>query len=135
VIEALCDFCLARSERPGGVGLPPPPPLSSDSEELSCNVDVLLLDDFKDEILTSLPLYRVLKIDVEGADTWVIEGAHSLLRQKVFQHIFFECNRPRMRSLGISEYLAHQILQDCGFKIKPLTNPNRQVCEYHAYCH
>ena len=43
----------------------------------------------------------VLKIDVEGADTWVLYGCEQLLKQKAIRNIFFEQNGARMAELGI----------------------------------
>ena len=46
-----------------------------------------------DEELKDVSFIDVLKIDTEGADTWVLEGAAFLLRQKRIRHVFFEENR------------------------------------------
>jgi FkbM family methyltransferase len=43
----------------------------------------------------------VLKIDVEGADTWVLFGCEELLRKQQIGRIFFEQNLGRMELLGI----------------------------------
>jgi hypothetical protein len=62
----------------------------------------------------------VLKIDVEGADTWVLQGAEQLLRRQRISHIFFEENVVRMSALGLKLKDAQELLQDCGYRLEPL---------------
>ena len=54
----------------------------------------------------------VLKIDVEGADTWVLLGCEALLKKKRIGTIFFEQNRGRMERLGIAPGEAQTFLRD-----------------------
>ncbi len=79
-------------------------------------VPVVTLDDQ----LKDMPFIEVLKIDTEGADTWVLEGATSLLRQKRIRHVFFEENRQRMAQLDIKQGAAAEILRDTGYSVKVL---------------
>ena len=62
----------------------------------------------------------VLKIDTEGADTWVLEGASQLIKDKRIKHIFFEENKVRMSALGILSETAKDLLMSCGYKLKPI---------------
>lgn len=62
----------------------------------------------------------VLKIDVEGADTWVLQGCAELLRQKRIQVIFFEQNQPRMQALGIAPGEAQRFLRSHDYTCVPL---------------
>jgi len=57
----------------------------------------------------------VLKIDVEGADTWVLQGCQSLLQRKRIKTIFFEQNPARMRELGIKPEEAMSLLRSHGY--------------------
>jgi FkbM family methyltransferase len=64
----------------------------------------------------------VLKIDTEGADTWVLQGAKQLLQCKRINHIFFEENIGRMSALGLKPKEAQSLLQDCGYRLEPIGN-------------
>lgn len=63
---------------------------------------------------------NVLKIDTEGADTWVIQGAEKLLKSHRINHIFFEENTARMEQLGIKPGEAQKLLTGCGYKLTNL---------------
>jgi len=58
----------------------------------------------------------VLKVDVEGADTWVLFGCEKLLRNKRIGTIFFEENRSRMERFGIKQGEAQSFLRDLGYR-------------------
>lgn len=70
----------------------------------------------------------VLKIDVEGADTLVLQGAEQLLRERRIQHIFFEVNRPRMDQLGISPDTAFTLLNRHGYQVKAIDKNEMHAC-------
>lgn len=61
----------------------------------------------------------VLKIDVEGADTLVLQGCENMLRNKQIDKIYFEQNEARMSELGIKPGEAQTFLQDCGYCCAP----------------
>jgi len=75
-----------------------------------------------DEVFMNLQCEHIdgLKIDTEGADTWVIYGAEQLLRSHKIKHIFFEENTVRMSALGIRPGEAQTLLQECGYHSKSL---------------
>lgn len=85
-----------------------------------------------DSALADIPLINVLKVDVEGADTWVLEGAEALLKAKRIHHIYYELNKPRLRILGIKEDRAEKFLQSLGYTVKALEDPMCEVVEYYA---
>lgn len=62
----------------------------------------------------------VLKIDVEGADTWVLFGCEALLKKKRIGTLFFEQNRERMELLGIAAGGAQTFLRDLDYTREPL---------------
>ena len=68
-----------------------------------------------------------LKIDVEGADAWVIAGAEGLLRARRIAHVFYEENKPCMAALGIAEGEAARVLEGCGYRVRALTDPARDI--------
>ncbi|MFN0015274.1 MAG: FkbM family methyltransferase, partial [Saprospiraceae bacterium] len=70
----------------------------------------------------------VLKIDVEGADTLVLQGARQLLAAHQIDHVFFEVNRVRMERLQIPQHQAPELLAACGYRTEQIA-PN----EFHAY--
>jgi FkbM family methyltransferase len=76
---------------------------------------------------------RVLKIDVEGADTWVLQGADSLLNDKRIEHIFFELNKGRMRMLGIPYDEPLNYLRSKGYQLAIMDGADSSLIEYHAW--
>jgi FkbM family methyltransferase len=90
-----------------------------------CEVSVVTAD----EALAGAEYARidVLKIDVEGADTWVIEGARKLLAGRRIRHVFFERNEPCMLSLGVRAGEAQRILREANFIVEHLGGD-----EWHA---
>jgi FkbM family methyltransferase len=62
----------------------------------------------------------VLKIDVEGADTWVLFGCERLLKSRRIQTIYFEQNPHRMERLGIVPGDAQKFLQNIGYEYHPM---------------
>lgn len=89
------------------------------------SVEVIPLD----QLIPADIAISVLKIDVEGADTWVIQGARRLLEQKRIRHVFFEENPQRMELLGIDRTEAFSLLESLGYAVDASFQPN----EHHAY--
>ena len=85
-----------------------------------------------DELLEGNIMIEVLKIDVEGADTWVLYGAERLLKEKRVKNIFFEENTERQQQLGISRNEASVFLHDMDYSIKNLNFNESGVSEFHA---
>ena len=98
------------------------------ADETSVEVEVVRLDDVigEDEIV------NVLKIDVEGADTWVLYGAQRLLEQKQVRNIFFEENAVRMAALGIPQTAAREFLESVGYRVHQISGGTSALVEYHA---
>ena len=105
-------FTLGSDEQTGWGGL------SIRNQDDAIKVPVITLDEFflkrEDERI------QVLKIDTEGADTWVLQGAKHLLRLHKINHIFFEQNTSRMSALGIKPGVAQNLLQDCGYSLEKI---------------
>jgi FkbM family methyltransferase len=85
-----------------------------------------------DGALADVERIDVLKIDVEGADAWVIEGAAELLRSRRVRHVYFELNKPRMRLLEIADDTAVSCLRDAGYRVEALDDPDGEAVEFHA---
>jgi FkbM family methyltransferase len=75
----------------------------------------------------------LLKIDVEGADTWALMGCERLLSARRIKQVWFEQNKPRMRRLGIGESEAEKFLQSCGYKVQPESDPSGELVDWLAF--
>jgi FkbM family methyltransferase len=84
--------------------------ISNDASDNNIEVPLVRLDE---ELPDSM--VDVLKIDVEGADTWVLYGCEQLLRKKQIRKIFFEQNDARMAELGIGANEARDFLTSVGY--------------------
>ncbi len=63
----------------------------------------------------------VLKIDVEGADTWVLFGCEALLKARKIDTIYFEQQPSRMERLGIGPGEAQHFLEKLGYQCRALS--------------
>jgi hypothetical protein len=82
--------------------------------ETSLKVEVITLDEY---FAARAHPIEVLKIDVEGADTLVLEGAEKLLSRGLIEHIFFEFYGERMEYLGIPRNKPFDLLAKHGYKV------------------
>ncbi len=113
---------VAAGRAPGRMDFDPGSPdqtgwggLAVQRTDRSVAVDVVRLD----EALDNSGRIALLKIDVEGADTWVLMGCEKLLSRRRINEIWFEENRPRMRALGIGEREALTFLRGVGYVTTP----------------
>jgi FkbM family methyltransferase len=85
-----------------------------------------------DEILERFERIAAIKIDTEGADTWVIKGVKRILAEHRVDHIFYEQNSTRMKELGIERHDAEAFLESLGYRVTHLdgdqfhARPSRQ---------
>ena len=87
----------------------------ADAPAYSLEVDVTRLDEFAEtEKLTRLDL---LKIDVEGSETAVLQGARESLR-RFRPAILVEAYDPALRQLGTSAAELLQLLRDSGYELR-----------------
>jgi FkbM family methyltransferase len=105
----MVTFDIGPAEQTGWGGI------SSGQSATSITVPMVRLD----EELPDRPI-AVLKIDVEGADTWVLQGCENLLRNRRIGFIFFEQNEERMKALGIQVGEAQNFLRSLGYQCTPL---------------
>lgn len=89
-------------------------------------VEVDTLDNIA--AINSITNIKVLKIDTEGADTWVLYGAKSLLRQKRISHIFFEENPYRRNLLNIKASEAEDFLKQMNYAVEKVA-----AHDFYAY--
>lgn len=75
---------------------------------------------------------RLLKIDIEGADTWALRSAAGLFQHGRVDEVWFEQHKPRMRALGITEHEAHDWLRERGFTLRARTDPDDDLVEWVA---
>ncbi len=100
--------------------------LSLTNNQSSIEVEVDTLDNYTDK--NNISKIDVLKIDTEGADTWVLYGAEKLLKEKRIDHIFFEHNFTRMKLLNIKEEEAVNFLEKLDYTVK-----QQSANDFYAY--
>jgi FkbM family methyltransferase len=94
----------------------------------SIEVEVIRID----ELVPSDRPISLMKIDVEGADTWVLQGCEKLLKAKLINEIWYEQNKPRMENLGIPLDTAQDYLRLMGYQPFPLGDPRKDLVEWRA---
>jgi len=115
------QFNLATEDNQSGWG-----GITIDHNTESVEVDVDTLDNYTAQ--NGIDQIDVLKIDTEGADTWVLYGAKRLLEQKKIKHIHFEVNLPRMKLLNISPDEAPKFLNSVGYTVQKVSDS-----DYYAF--
>ena len=85
-----------------------------------------------DEVIDCKTTIDFMKIDVEGADTWVLMGAEKLLKEKSVKEIHFEQNKPRLHQLGIKENEAADFLESVGYKASALSDSTSDIVDWQA---
>jgi FkbM family methyltransferase len=127
--------CCGAGAAPGCLQFDPGPAdqtgwggFSSDTRESLIQVDVVRLD----QVIPADQAVALLKVDVEGADTWVLHGCEQLLRRKQIAELRYEQNRPRMQALGIREGDAPRFLENLGYRVRAVTNGNALVSDWIA---
>lgn len=115
------NFTLENSEGQTGWG-----GFTLEGSSTSVEVSVDTLDNYAET--HGIDEIDVLKIDVEGADTWVLLGAAQLIREKRIKHLFFEANQSRMALLGIAPDEAENFLTQHGYVVERMSDD-----AYYAY--
>jgi FkbM family methyltransferase len=64
-----------------------------------------------------------LKIDVEGAEPFVLRGAAAALANPSLGTVVFELNKPGSIALGLEPDESLRILENAGFRLMPLEKP------------
>jgi FkbM family methyltransferase len=100
--------------------------LSFNNDSNLIEVEVDTLDDYTTS--NNISKIDVLKIDTEGADTWVLFGAKRLLKEKKIDHIFFEHNPPRMELLNIAQNEAKDFLEKFDYAVE-----QHSPTDFYAY--
>lgn len=99
--------------------------ISNDVSASTIEVPVVRLDEELQDCVID-----VLKIDVEGADTWVLYGCENLLKKRQIRRIFFEDNPSRRAELGIGANEAREFLESVGYACRPFGKGSH---EWEAY--
>lgn len=105
---------------------------SSEAEKLqgAIRVPVTTLDKIFEHDSRTIEL---LKIDTEGADALVIQGAETLLKQKRIARIHFEQNYWRMEALGIGPNTAIELLEGLDYHVERSGKPSKGLENYVAW--
>ena len=120
--SGILPFSVGSEEQTGWGGFAP------STTTTTIDVEVVRIDD----LIGTDEEIALLKIDIEGADTWALFGCEKLLRGRRIKEIWFEQNKSRMRGFGIGETEAEKFLQSCGYKAEPRSNPKADVVEWCA---
>ncbi|HET7321458.1 MAG TPA: FkbM family methyltransferase, partial [Longimicrobiaceae bacterium] len=88
-------------------------------------VEVVTLDEFCSE--RGVEWVDVLKVDVEGADAWVLEGARRLLREHRVGVVFFEEEPGHMQRLGIAPGASARQLVEAGYRVQNIAPGERMA--------
>lgn len=102
--------------------------LVRERSERSSRVPVVRLDD----ALQGVDQIALLKIDIEGADTWAILGAERLFREKRIAHVYWEQSRILMGELGIREEEAPDFLCRTGYEVRPCGDRRSEAVNWYA---
>jgi FkbM family methyltransferase len=97
--------------------------ITENAAEADWSVPLTSLDaelEFKD--------YTALKIDCEGYDFHVVQGALKLLEAKKIKHVFFEENIACAEKFGVSAGEIGALFARLGYRVTPLGGPT----EYEA---
>lgn len=92
------------------------------------DVDVIRVDT----VVPSTTPIALLKVDIEGADAWALEGCDALLKSGAVREVWFEQNKPRMEALGIPVDAAQTYLRSVGYETTPQSDPNAPLVEWSA---
>ena len=120
-VAGMRPFDPGPAEQTGWGGLAPAPAPGT------VQVEVAAIDD-----LGVTGRVALLKIDTEGADTWVLRGCRRLLAAKAIDEIWYEQNLPRMRVLGIGAGEAADLLSSCGYVARPAGAASGDVTQWRA---
>ena len=85
-----------------------------------------------DEIVSADDPIAVLKVDIEGADAWALMGCERLFKSKAIREVWFEQNKPRIRSLGIPLDAAQDFLQSVDYSPRPHGSLSGELVEWSA---
>ena len=116
------EFDLGPQEQTGWGGLV----LGANNNSVKVKVERL------DDVIPPDMIISLLKIDTEGADTWVLQGSEKLLRAKQIKEIHYEQNKMRLRQLGILEGEAAEFLSSVGYIAKPIGDSSKDLVDWVA---
>jgi FkbM family methyltransferase len=117
-----CQFDVGPADQTGWGGL------VAQASEASIEVNVVRLDD----VVAPQEDVSVLKVDVEGADAWVLQGAERLLRERRIRHVWWEQHKPRMRQLGIAEREPEEFMRSVGYLPVARSVPSAESVPWYA---
>ncbi|MEM8872770.1 MAG: FkbM family methyltransferase [Planctomycetota bacterium] len=120
--DGFLEFDLGPDEQTGWGGF------AAEKSEQTVRVDVVPLDT----AVGGEQHIDLLKIDTEGADAWVLEGAQTLLREKRIGEIRFEEHKPRAAALGIKTGEVQQMLRDHGYEVRADSDPAKDQVDWVA---
>lgn len=103
--------------------------VKGDSDPDCVTVDVKRIDD----LVADGKYVDLLKIDIEGADTWALMGCEELLRERRIGEVWFEENQSRMGALGIGRAEALEFLASVGYEATVVDASTQGIIEWRAF--
>jgi len=98
------------------------------STKVGEKVSVACFDDY--HASHSLGRIQVMKIDVEGAEMMVLEGAKDALRTGQIENIVVEVSDERLRSTGSSSAALAEMLREFGYRLFRATNTGLEPVDH-----
>ena len=87
----------------------------SEAISSSYDIDSITIDDFIRE--NKIPSVKLMKIDVEGAEFMVLEGAKESLKNRIIKNLLIELHEEQLKELGSSIESLISYLEEMNFKI------------------
>lgn len=100
--------------------------LVSEQTDTSVEVPVSRIDEIIDDDID------ILKIDIEGADTWALMGCEKLIKNKKIKRIYFEENLLQMKQLNIRPGEATSFLKENGYACEIIYQDDTGLKEWVA---
>jgi hypothetical protein len=85
-----------------------------------------------DEVVNQKREVDFMKVDVEGAEPWVLRGCEGLFQEQGVEEVYFEQNKERGRALGIEDDDAQEFLRSVGYEATPLNDPAEATVDWKA---
>jgi FkbM family methyltransferase len=112
-----CPLAVGRERGTAQFNLGPAEQFGWGGLSLAQTNDTVKVDVVKiDQMVPEDRLVALLKIDIEGADTWALLGCERLLRKGLVGEVWYEQHKERMALLGIGEDTAQNYLRSVGYK-------------------
>jgi FkbM family methyltransferase len=101
---------------------------AADGKAGAIDVDVVRVD----EAVREAGPIALLKVDIEGADVWALQGCERMLKARAIREVWFEQNKPRICELGLPLDAAQNYLHSVGYVPRPHGDVTADLVEWSA---